>query len=194
MSTLGNILWFLIMGWWQGLICALCGMIFCATIIGIPIGKAMFQYAYLMMFPFGKQIVRETFVKGEENVSSVRKIGGIIANVLWFPIGFIAMLCSMAEMLLCFISIIFIPVGIVLARSCYFMLFPIGAKVIKKEEYQALLTANEIRKRNAYNSNNGYMQNNHMNGYAVRFCTSCGNGIGNGQKFCVKCGKQVQLV
>lgn len=78
------------------------------------------------------------------------------------------------------------------------MLFPMGAKVIKKEEYQAILTANEIKKRISYNPNggynNGYMQNNPINnGYAVRFCTSCGNGIVNGQKFCVKCGKQVQL-
>lgn len=86
----------------EGLVCVLCGIILCVTIIGIPIGKSLFQYAYLMMFPFGKQIVRETFVKGEENVSPIRKVGGTIANIIWFPFGFIAMIFSLAEMIACF--------------------------------------------------------------------------------------------
>lgn len=127
----------------------------------------MFQYAYLIMFPFGKQIVRETFIKGTENVSVVRRVGGIIANVLWFPFGLILMLASIVEMLACFISIIFIPAGIVLARSCTFLLCPIGAKVITKDEYRAILYANEVKRRNVYNNNNngvnlGY-QNNQIN-------------------------------
>lgn len=127
----------------------------------------MFQYAYLIMFPFGKQIVRETFIKGTENVSVVRRVGGIIANVLWFPFGLILMLASIVEMLACFISIIFIPAGIVLARSCVFLLCPIGAKVITKDEYRAILYANEAKRRNVYNNNNnginvGY-QNNQIN-------------------------------
>lgn len=166
MSTLGNIIWFFLLGWWQGLICALSGVIFCITIIGIPIGKSMFQYAYLIMFPFGKQIVRETFIKGKENVSVVRRVGGIIANVLWFPFGLILMLASIVEILACFISIIFIPAGIVLARSCVFLLCPIGAKVITKDEYRAILYANEAKRRNVYNNNNGInvgYQNNQIN-------------------------------
>lgn len=184
MRTLGNIIWFLLMGWWQGLVCALCGIILCITIIGIPIGKSLFQYAYLMMFPFGKQIVRETFVKGEENVSSIRKVGGTIANVIWFPFGLIAMIFSLAEMIACFLSIIFIPVGIVLARSCYFMLFPIGAKVITKEEYQAIMTANELERRNMYSSPAPVS----APVPGTKFCRNCGNQLKSGNNFCTKCG------
>lgn len=142
MRTLGNVLWFVIMGWWQGIACLLAGALFCITIIGIPIGKAMFQYAYLICFPFGKCIVRETFIKN--NVSQIRQVGGVILNIIWFPFGVIGLLISITEMLACFLSIIFIPVGVVLARSCVFMLFPIGAKVITQEEYQAILTAKVI--------------------------------------------------
>lgn len=140
-----------------------------------------------MMFPFGKQIVRETFVKGEENVSSIRKVGGTIANVIWFPFGFIAMLFSLAEMLVCFLSIIFIPVGIVLARSCYFMLFPIGAKVITKEEYQAIMTANDIERRNVYNSSTPASAS--IPG--TKFCRNCGNQLNGGNNFCGKCGARI---
>lgn len=180
MRTLGNILWFFIMGWWQGIICALCGVVFCLTIIGIPIGKAMFQYAYLIMLPFGKQIVRETFIN--ENVSTVRRVGGIIANVLWFPFGLIGMIFTLTEMLACFITIIFIPAGIVLAKSCYFMLFPIGAKVIDRAEYQAILNAKEMQRRNIYNSpNNGY-QYNQQSSQGYQSNANIQNGYGGEQR------------
>ena len=141
MKTLGNILWFVLGGWWTGTLYFLLGCLFCVTIIGIPIGKALFQYAKLMYFPFGKAIVRETFIKGKENVSGIRKVGGVIANIIWFPIGLVTFVLNIGIMLLCFVTIILIPVGIVIARSCVFLLMPIGAKVITKEEKQAILNA-----------------------------------------------------
>ncbi len=54
MRTLGNILWFILGGWWNFLLYASLGVLFCITIIGIPVGKALFQYAKLMALPFGK--------------------------------------------------------------------------------------------------------------------------------------------
>lgn len=60
MALLGNIIWFIIGGWWNYLVYALLGVLFCITIIGIPIGKSMFQYAKLMALPFGKVIMKET--------------------------------------------------------------------------------------------------------------------------------------
>ena len=148
MRTLGNILWFVLGGFILGTIYFLLGLLFCLTIVGMPIGKALIQYGKLMYAPFGKAIVRETFIKGKENVSTVRRVGGIVLNIIWFPIGFFMMMASIVQMLLCFISIIWIPVGIVLARASTFLLMPIGAKVITREEYQAILTANIIKARN----------------------------------------------
>ena len=89
MATLGNILWFLFFGWWSALLYLLEGCLCCITIIGIPIGKALFQYAKLMAFPFGKTIVRETTIKGKENVSVVRRVFGTIANIIWLPFGLV---------------------------------------------------------------------------------------------------------
>ena len=141
MRTLGNILWFCLGGFITGTFYILLGALLCLTIIGIPIGKAMFQYGILMYFPFGKVIVRETFVKGKENVSMIRRVGGVILNIIWFPFGLGMLIANLGLMLACFLSIIFIPVGIVVARSSVFLLTPIGARVITKEEYQARLTA-----------------------------------------------------
>lgn len=146
MRLLGNILWFIIGGWWSFLVYAFLGVLFCITIIGIPIGKSLFQYAKLMALPFGKVIMKETEIKGKENVSAIRRVGGLIANILWLPFGIAAFIANVGTMLLCFISIILIPVGIVLAKSCVFLLWPVGAKVVTKEEAEA------IRMRNAMSS------------------------------------------
>ena len=138
MSLLGNIIWFVLGGWWNFLLFALLGGIFCITIIGIPIGKALFQYAKLMALPFGKVIMKETDIKGKENVSVVRRLGGTIANIIWFPIGAIGFLLSIAEIIACAITIIGIPVAIVIARSCTFLLWPVGAKVVTQEQAETI--------------------------------------------------------
>lgn len=143
MQLLGNILWFILGGWWSFLLYALLGVLFCITIIGIPIGKSLFQYAKLMAFPFGKVIMKETEIKGKENVAAVRRVGGLIANILWLPFGIAAFVVSIGTMIVCTITIILIPVAVVLAKSCVFLLWPVGAKVVTKEEAEA------IRMRNA---------------------------------------------
>ncbi|MCH5272679.1 MAG: hypothetical protein J1E35_03305 [Lachnospiraceae bacterium] len=146
MRTLGNILWFVLGGWWTALLWICLGILCCVTIVGIPIGKACFQYANLMAFPFGKVIVKETFIKGKENVSGIRRFFGTLVNILWLPIGFVMFIGSVGTIIVCCISIIFIPVAVVVAKSSQFLLWPVGAKVITKEEYQAILIAQKANK------------------------------------------------
>ncbi len=64
MAALGNIIWFIFFGWWNALLDVLAGLLFSITVVGIPIGKSLFQYAKLMALPFGKVIVKETDIKG----------------------------------------------------------------------------------------------------------------------------------
>ncbi len=145
MRTLGNILWFILGGWWNFLLYASLGVLFCITIIGIPVGKALFQYAKLMALPFGKEIIKETELKGKENVSAIRRVGGVIANIVWLPFGIASFIANIGAMLLCFVSIILIPVGIVIAKSCKFLLWPVGAKVVTKETAEMARMSNMMR-------------------------------------------------
>lgn len=138
MTLLGNIIWFIFFGWWNFLLYGFLGLVCCATIIGIPIGKALFQYAKLMTFPFGKVIIKETELKGKENVSAIRRVGGTIANILWLPVGIITFILNIGTMIVCAITIIGIPVAVVIAKSCKFLIWPVGAKVITKDEAEAL--------------------------------------------------------
>lgn len=138
MALLGNIIWFIFVGWWNFLLYGFAGLLWCITIIGIPIGKALFQYAKLMALPFGKVIVKETELKGKENVSAIRRVGGTIANIIWLPIGIILFILNIGTMIACAITIIGIPVAVVIAKSCKFLIWPVGAKVITKEEWETL--------------------------------------------------------
>ena len=55
MSVLGNILWFVFAGFWQGVSWILVGALWCITIVGIPVGTQCFKMAGLAFFPFGKE-------------------------------------------------------------------------------------------------------------------------------------------
>ena len=56
MSVIGNILWFIFAGFWQGVSWCLVGLVWCITIVGIPVGTQCFKMAGLTFFPFGKEV------------------------------------------------------------------------------------------------------------------------------------------
>ena len=55
-STLVNILWVVLVGWWMALGYLGAGVLNCITIIGIPFGIQSFKMAKLALWPFGAQI------------------------------------------------------------------------------------------------------------------------------------------
>ena len=57
LSVVGNILWFVLAGWWLALGHLVTGILLCLTIIGIPLGVASFKMAGAALVPFGKEIV-----------------------------------------------------------------------------------------------------------------------------------------
>jgi uncharacterized membrane protein YccF (DUF307 family) len=56
-SAVGNLLWFLLIGWWLSLLHVVAGIAYCVTIIGIPFGIALFKLALVGLFPLGKRVV-----------------------------------------------------------------------------------------------------------------------------------------
>lgn len=56
-STLGNILWFLLFGWWLAIGHLVTGIAMCLTIIGIPLGLANFKLIPVSLTPLGREIV-----------------------------------------------------------------------------------------------------------------------------------------
>jgi uncharacterized membrane protein YccF (DUF307 family) len=56
-SLIGNIIWFLLAGWWLALGHLFTGVLMCLTIIGIPLGLANFKLIPVSLTPFGRDIV-----------------------------------------------------------------------------------------------------------------------------------------
>ena len=57
-SVLGNVLWFVLFGWWLALGHVITGALLCITIIGIPLGLASFKMIPIALLPLGREIVR----------------------------------------------------------------------------------------------------------------------------------------
>jgi uncharacterized membrane protein YccF (DUF307 family) len=56
-SVIGNILWFVLAGWWLALEHVIVGIVLCVTIIGIPLGIGSFKMAGAALRPFGREVV-----------------------------------------------------------------------------------------------------------------------------------------
>ena len=56
-SLIGNILWFVLCGWWLALVHLLAGIALCITIIGIPLGLGNFKLIPISLWPMGREIV-----------------------------------------------------------------------------------------------------------------------------------------
>ena len=119
MSCLGNFLWFIFGGIWQGLGWSLAGLLWCITIVGIPIGVQCFKFASLAFFPFGKEI---------------RYGGGavsLIANVIWLIVSGVPLaLSAVCNGLLLCLTIIGIPFGKQCFKMAKLALSPFGADIV----------------------------------------------------------------
>ena len=119
MSCLGNAVWFIFGGLLMGLSWILWGVLWCITIIGIPVGKQCFKLAGLAFMPFGK------------NVQYGGGAGSVLLNILWIIFGGLALAAEAALIGLIFcITIIGIPFGKQCFKLAKLSLMPFGAKVI----------------------------------------------------------------
>ena len=56
-SFLVNLIWILFFGWEMAIGYAVLGLVWCVTILGIPVGKQCFKMAKLALMPFGAEVV-----------------------------------------------------------------------------------------------------------------------------------------
>lgn len=118
MRFLGNLLWFVLIGLAAGMGWVILGVLYCATIIGIPIGIQCFKLSRVAFFPFGKQIV-----PGGGGVS-------LIANVIWLVFGGLELSAGyLISGVVCCITIIGIPFGKACFRLAKLALTPFGAEI-----------------------------------------------------------------
>lgn len=121
MKTIGNILWIIIFGWEGALMWFLTGILWCITIVGIPVGKQCFKFASVSFLPFKKEVVFGSSTKS------------FLVNLLWIIFGGLEMaIVNALAGLVCYITIIGIPFGKQFFKLAHLSLTPFGAKVVKE--------------------------------------------------------------
>jgi uncharacterized membrane protein YccF (DUF307 family) len=126
LKTLGNILWFVLGGWYLALGYLLAGVLICLTIIGIPFGKASFRCARVALWPMGR-----TIVANHDRVPGASFVG----NILWFILcgWWLAILHALAGVLL-FITIVGIPFGLQSFKLAALAINPLGKRVVRSSD------------------------------------------------------------
>lgn len=120
LGCLGNLLWFVFAGLWMGLGWALAGILWCVTIVGIPVGVQCFKMAGLAFFPFGKDVVY-----GGGAFSTIVNIIWVVLSGIWLAIEAVVI-----GLVLC-ITIIGIPFGKQCFKIAKLALMPFGAQVVR---------------------------------------------------------------
>ncbi len=119
MRLLGNLLWCLLGGLFSALGWALAGLLWCVTILGIPVGLQCFKFASLSLFPFGKEIV---YGGGAPS---------LLLNILWLVFSGLPLAIAHAAWgcLLC-LTIVGIPFGLQFFKLARLALLPFGSRVV----------------------------------------------------------------
>lgn len=146
MRFFGNVIWFLVGGWWLALAWLFFGLIAALTIVGLPLTRASYEMAKLSAFPFGKDVVHVREIDQKELSATTAMTGtiGFIVNVLWAcSAGIMLFLGNLFAGVLACITIIGIPFGIQSFKLAGLSFWPLGRRVVSIE------FANEVRKRNA---------------------------------------------
>ena len=122
MKFLGNLIWVIFGGAITSLIWCIYGVLWCITIVGIPLGKQCFKFAKLTFMPFNKEVV-------EENVGVI----STVANIIWIVSTGAAMALENLVIGLIFcITIIGIPFGKQYFKLAKLSLTPFGFDVKRK--------------------------------------------------------------
>lgn len=119
MGCLGNLLWFIFGGFIMGMSWLIAGILWCITIVGIPIGLQCFKFASLSFFPFGKEVV---YGGGA---------GSVLLNILWIILSGLPLALEAVVIGVIFsITIVGIPFGLQCFKIAKLALMPFGSSVV----------------------------------------------------------------
>ena len=139
MRTLGNILWFVLAGFWLFLAYVVAGILACILIITIPFGIASFRIAGFVVWPFGRTAVKRP----------TSGVFSVIGNIIWLILfGWELALAHLLTAAFLAITIIGIPLAIANVKLIPISLWPMGREIVPIEVAQArgadFLTAKQL--------------------------------------------------
>lgn len=124
MSSLGNVLWFLLGGFISSILYFLLSIVLIITVIGIPFGVQTLKIAGFVLAPFGRKVV-----SGERQSGCLY----ILMNILWILLGGLELAILHLILALIFaISIIGIPFAQQHFKLAGLALTPFGYDIVNE--------------------------------------------------------------
>ena len=122
MNLLGNFIWLIFGGFLAALGYLFGGLVLCITVFGIPWGLQCFKLAHLILWPFGKKIIRD---------SSNTGCLSLVCNMIWLLSGglYTAIIHLVMGFLLS-ITIVGIPWGRQHFKLVEISLMPFGKRLV----------------------------------------------------------------
>lgn len=141
LRLIGNIIWFVLGGFFMGIAWWLVGLLCFVSIVGIPWGRACFVIGGFTFWPFGREAVSRRELSGREDLGTGSL--GIIGNIIWLVFaGWWLALGHITSAIADAITIIGIPFAIQHVKLAVISLWPIGVRVVTPEEASRLRSAN----------------------------------------------------
>ena len=117
MNFLMNLIWFVLGGFISFISWIVIGVLWCLTIVGIPIGMQCFKFAVMAAAPFGREI------RISESGTS------LVLNIIWMLLGGLALAAEEVILGIVFcLTIVGIPFGL---QHFKLALFPFGAEIYR---------------------------------------------------------------
>jgi len=142
MSTIGNLIWFVLGGFWMGLGWWAAGLLMVISIVGIPWARSCFVIGGFCFFPFGREAIDRRELTGKDDLGTGAL--GLLGNIVWFVFaGIWLAIGHVISAVANFCTIIGIPFAIQHLKLASCALAPVGKTIVPKE------VAAEARRRNA---------------------------------------------
>ena len=133
MRTLGNLVWFCLLGgFWSWLLWLMASALCFISVVGIPWSRACYNISELAAAPFGKEAInrRELTLKRDIGTS----VFGTVGNLVWLLlIGIWIALAHTIAGVACCITILGIPFGLQHFKLAGLAVAPIGKSIVRKE-------------------------------------------------------------
>lgn len=142
MTTILNLLWFVLGGFVMGLGWWAIGLVMALSIVGLPWARACFVFGGYCFFPFGRQAIDRRELTGRTDLGTGTI--GFLGNVIWFCVaGLWLAIGHLTAAVANAATIIGIPFAFAHVKLAVCALAPIGKTVVTNEE------ADAARRRNA---------------------------------------------
>jgi uncharacterized membrane protein YccF (DUF307 family) len=133
MRYAGNIIWFVLGGWYTALLWLVGALVFAVSIIGLPFTRTAIEMAKLSAFPFGMDVVHIRDLDLQEE-TPVEGLIGFLLNLVWAcTFGIVLFFAYLIAGVLACSTILLIPFGLQSFKLAALALFPVGMRVVPVE-------------------------------------------------------------